>query len=93
MSRKAEAMRMRGLVEKYHQSQISLSQFAADHGVTRGKLHYWVQRFKSSSVNQDSSEVPTSEKFIPIHMPEGTQAEPSYIIINKPCGTQIKIPL
>ncbi|EKF54003.1 hypothetical protein I215_14783 [Galbibacter marinus] len=93
MSRKVKEMRMRKLVSAYHQSGESITQFSSAHGLSRSRLYYWVQRFKDTSMVEVSPEEKMSSNFIPIDLPTGPNPEPSYIIINKPCGTQIKIPL
>jgi len=86
-------MRMRKLVAEYHQSGESLRQFSIDHGISRTKLNYWVKRFKDSSMDEFPTEERISSKFIPIDLSGRSNSESSYIIINKPCGTQIMIPL
>lgn len=93
MSRKVKEMRMRKLVSAYHQSGESLREFSSAHGISRSRLYYWVQRFKEPSMAEVPPEEKMSSKFIPIDLSTGSNPEPSYIIINKPCGTQIKIPL
>lgn len=84
---------MRKLVWAYHQSGESLRQFSSAHGISRSSLYYWIQRFKESSIAEVPPEERVPSKFIPIDLSTGSNPKPSYIIINKPCGTQIKIPL
>ena len=86
-------MRMRKLVWAYHQSGESLREFSSSHCISKSSLYYWVQQFKKSSMAEVPPEEKMSSKFIPIDLSTGSNPEPSYIIINKPCGTQIKIPL
>ncbi len=90
MNRKDNALRMRKLVGDFRNSDMSFNKFAEAHGISRGKLHYWVRRIGS---NIELDAMGESGKFIPLELPVNQTQELRYIIINKPCGTQIKIPL
>ena len=90
MNRKDNASRMGKLVADFRNSEMSFNKFAAAHGISRGKLHYWVKRLDDAP-GLDAIE--NSNHFIPLNIPSGSSGELRYIIINKPCGTQIKIPL
>lgn len=44
MNRKGNAMRMRKLDADFRNSEMSFNNFAVTHGISRGKVHYWVKR-------------------------------------------------
>ena len=81
MNQKDNAIRMRKLVGDFRNSYMSFNKFAEAHGISRGKLHYWVRRF-GSSIELDA--VGESGKFIPLDLPLSNSQELRYIIINKP---------
>ena len=92
MTREEKTLYMRELIAKFHKSGDSIRQFASAHGMSKGKLNYWVQRFKDTRQANVASNEEDTTRFIPLGLPQRQDSEPQYIIINKPCGTQIKIP-
>lgn len=93
MNRKDNAARMLRIVTAFHSSESSLNKFAEIHGISKWKLQYWVRRLGKSSTKGSESLERDQNNFIPIDLPYDNTTEPLYIIINKPCGTQIKIPI
>lgn len=89
MSKSSESARMHKLVSAYHNSGQSQKAFAQSHGLTKGKLHYWIKKFSKESI--PSSE--TSSPFIPLEMTGTEPCSSKVIIIRTTDGLEIQIPM
>ena len=86
MSQQTEACRMKELVCSYHSSGQTQKDFAKAHGLTDGKLHYWIKKFSTPVVEEPIPE------FIPLDLSLPTRGS-KHIIIRTPDGVEIQIPL
>ena len=86
MSKLSESRRMEELVSSYHSSGQSQKDFAKAHGLTEGKLHYWIKKL-SRSVEQE----PLPE-FIPLDVSLPTRGS-KCIVIRTADGMKIQIPV
>ncbi|MCM4156149.1 MULTISPECIES: IS66 family insertion sequence element accessory protein TnpA [Christiangramia] len=86
MTRSSIATEMRKLVDNYYESGQSRSSFARNHGISKGKLCYWIQKFpkeqvikpaKSNfvSLSADPSTTPTSSRSMHIRLGNGVEIE------------------
>ncbi|MAG87674.1 MAG: helix-turn-helix domain-containing protein [Zunongwangia sp.] len=77
---------MRKLVTSYYESGQSQTAFARAHGISKGKLSYWVNKFpreqvtkpaKSNfvSLSADPSTAPTSSRSMHIRLGNGVEIE------------------
>lgn len=73
MNRKDNAMRMRKLVADFRNSEMSFNKFAVTHGISRGKLHYWVKQHGNSTGLEP---IDDSGNFIPLDLPMKTLSPP-----------------
>lgn len=87
------AKKMAALVNAYHKSGESQKSFASTHGVSKGKLNYWIQ--KLSETEKDFA-VDKSSSFMPIAITDSAKHTSSIgkvIIIRLAGGIEIEIPL
>ena len=80
---------MRKLVSAYHSSGQSQKTFARSHGLTKGKLHYWIKKFSKQSPT--ASQVTSS--FIPLEMASTGSSVSRVITIRTSEGLEIQIPM
>jgi len=81
---------MRKLVSQYHLSGQSQREFSSAHGVTEGKLHYWIKKLASSSTDQ-APEATVSKAFVPISITD-VKAD-RILLIRCASGVEIEIPI
>ncbi|MDF0708520.1 MULTISPECIES: IS66 family insertion sequence element accessory protein TnpA [Flagellimonas] len=89
MTRSSIATEMRELVNSYYESGQSQSVFARAHGISKGKLCYWLQKFPREGVAK-----PTKSNFVPLsatHSSRPTSSRSMYIRLGN--GVEIEIPL
>jgi transposase-like protein len=79
---------MHKLVSAYHNSGQSQKTFAQAHGLTEGKLHYWIKKLSKESIPS----LETSS-FIPLEMPHTESSSSKVIIIRTSDGLEIQIPM
>ncbi|MGY5850964.1 IS66 family insertion sequence element accessory protein TnpA [Salegentibacter sp. F14] len=86
MTRSSIATEMRELVNSYYESGQSQTTFARAHGISKGKLSYWVNKFlkekgkkpvKSNFVSLSAapSITPTSSRSMHIRLGNGVEIE------------------
>jgi transposase-like protein len=86
MTRSSIATEMRKLVTSFYESDQNQSAFARAHGISKGKLSYWIQKFpreqvtkpaKSNfvSLSADPSTTPTSSRSVHIRLGNGVEIE------------------
>ncbi len=83
------SQQMRKLVSAYHSSGQSQRSFAQAHGLTEGKLHYWVKKFSK----EPSTGPQGAPSFIPLEVTAPGVPMPSAIMIRMPNGLEIQIPV
>lgn len=86
MSQLSESKRMEQLVSSYHSSGQTQKNFAKAHGLTKGKLHYWIKKLSTPVLEESLPE------FIPLNLSSPT-AVSKCIVIRMPDGMEIQIPL
>lgn len=89
MSNTSTESKMRKLVSQYHVSGQSQREFSSLHGVTEGKLHYWIKKLISSE--DQAPEVSASKSFIPISITDVKSER--IILIRCSSGVEIEIPI
>jgi len=92
MSRKPSlsvTKKMRKLVSLYHISGQSQKSFAQSHGLTEGKLYYWIKKFSKKELSSPEA----SNTFIPIDISEPEESSCKTILIRMPNGLEIEIPI
>ena len=79
------------LVKEYGQSRESQKSFAAAHGLSEGKLHYWIKKLsRPSKVLPPASE----PAFVPIAItPSPSGQTDQVILIRLTSGVEIEIPV
>lgn len=87
MSQLSEAQRMGKLVSSYHRSGQSQKDFAKAHGLTGGKLHYWIKKL---SIPEEQEPLP---EFIPLEVSNFFSRSSKSIIIRMADGMEIQIPV
>lgn len=86
MSQLSESKRMEELVTSYHSSGQTQKDFAKAHGLTEGKLHYWIKKLSTPVVEESLPD------FIPLDLSLPTRGS-KHIIIRMPDGIEIQIPV
>lgn len=86
MSKLSESSRMESLVCSYHSSGQTQKDFAKAHGLTEGKLHYWIKKLSVPREEEPSSE------FIPLDLSLPSRGS-RCIVIHIPGGMEVKIPV
>lgn len=91
MSRRNIASDMAKLVDQYKASGQSKKVFAAFHGVSKGKLHYWIKKLsKPDKVLHLANE----SSFVPIEItPLPSEKTDQAIVIRLTSGVEIEIPV
>ena len=92
MSRKTSVSeKMHKLVSLYHSSGQSQKDFAKVHGLSEGKLHYWIKKFSK----KESTAADTTSSFIPIDISNSQTQEllSKTILIRMANGLEIQIPI
>lgn len=84
MSRLSESKRMEELVSSYHSSDQTRRDFAKAHGVTEGKLYYWIKKLSTPIVEESLPE------FIPLDLSLPIRGS-KHVIIRMPDGMEIQI--
>lgn len=79
---------MRKLVASYYESGQSHSVFARTHGISKGKLSYWIDKFPKK---EDSE--PIKSNFVSLSVPPSTQTSTQSMYIRLGNGVEIEIPL
>lgn len=80
---------MRNLVSLYQSSGQSQKAFAKSHGLTEGKLYYWVKKFSKENTTTSVA----SSSFIPVEMTSTESCSSKAIIIRTSDGLEIQIPM
>ena len=80
---------MRKLVSQYELSGQSQREFSSAHGVTEGKLHYWIKKLALST--DQAPETSVSKVFVPISITD-VKAD-KILLIRYASGVEIEIPL
>lgn len=89
MTRSSIATEMRKLVNSYYESGQSRSAFARDHGISKGKLSYWIQKFPREQVTK-----PAKSNFVSLSAAPSTAPISSRSMhIRLGNGVEIEIPL
>lgn len=88
MSKSSESTRMHKLVSAYHNSGQSQKAFAQAHGLTKGKLHYWIKKLLKESIPS-----PETSSFIPLEMTSRESSSSKVITIRTSDGLEIQIPM
>jgi len=78
------------LVKEFRQSGQSQKEFSSLHGLTEGKLNYWICKFEKSQ-SEDSPSVAPAKQFISIGVTP--LQENRSILIRCQSGVEIEIPL
>ena len=89
MTQSSIASEMQKLVTSYYESGQSQSTFARAHGISKGKLCYWIQKFP-----RKPAEKSTKSNFVPLSAAPSSQPGSSrsmYIRLSD--GVEIEIPL
>jgi len=86
MTKSGNASRMHKLVKQFRDSGLSQKEFAASHGLTTGKLHYWV----SKTARPERSAAPKKD-FVAISVTP--ELEDRNIVIRLKSGVEIEIPV
>ena len=76
------------LVTAYGSSNQTQEVFAASHGISKGKLHYWMKKLSRYSVSQPFTKTPS---FVPIEVTAPQVA--CSILIRCSNGVEIEIPV
>ena len=90
MSKKSNYAQMQKLVLQYQSSGKSQKSFALVHGITEGKLHYWLRKLSADKERGDNS---TGPDFVPLQIAPDSSVEDKAILIQLPNGTSVEIPL
>ena len=80
---------MKELVSVFLNSGQSQKEFAEAHGLTKGKLHYWVKKFSESPTTVSKS----TSSFIPLEVSSSEELQSRTILIRMPNGLEIQIPI
>ncbi|MAO36169.1 MAG: hypothetical protein CMP12_09705 [Zunongwangia sp.] len=89
MTRSSTASKMRKLVIRYYESDQNQSAFARTHGISKGKLSYWIQKFPREQVTK-----PTKSNFVSLSATPSTAPTSSRSMhIRLGNGVEIEIPL
>lgn len=86
MTRSSIATEMRKLVSNYYESGQSQSTFARNHGISKGKLSYWIHRFPRKEVKE-----PVKSNFVALSVPPSTQTSTQSMVIRLGNGVEIEI--
>ena len=78
------------LVRAYGSSNETQEVFAASHGISKGKLHYWMKKLSKSS---DSKPLTKTPSFVPLSVIAPPEQEMRRIIIRCSSGVEIEIPV
>ncbi len=79
---------MRKLVSLYQSSGQSQKAFAQAHGLTEGKLHYWIKKLSKEFIPS-----PQTSSFIPLEMTSTESSSSRVITIRTLDGLEIQIPM
>ena len=90
MKKNANASRMHKLVKEFRDSGLSQKEFAATHGLTPGKMHYWVSKTARVEPSSPPSIVPKKD-FVAISVTP--ELEDRNIVIRLKSGVEIEIPV
>ena len=76
---------MRNLVEAYQSSSMTQEEFSSKHGISKGKLHYWIKKLS----------IPVRERPVPDFIPLDVAPLPvlKSILIRTADGMEIQIPV
>jgi len=89
MTRSSIASEMQKLVTSYYESGQSQSSFARAHGISKGKLSYWIQKFP-----RKPGEKSVKSNFVALSATPSSQLGSSKIMyIRLGDGVEIEIPL
>lgn len=88
MTRSSIASEMQKLVTSYYESGQSQSTFARAHGISKGKLCYWIQKFP-----RKSAEKSRKSNFVPLSATPSSQPTSRIMHIRLGDGVEIEIPL
>ena len=77
---------MESLVKDYHKSSLTQEAFASRHGISKGKLHYWMKKFFKLKHKEPVPE------FIPLEVPLPARGS-KCIVIRMADGMEIQIPV
>ena len=80
---------MSTLVSAFFNSGQSQKEFAEAHGLTKGKLHYWVKKFSEAR----TTEPKVTSSFIPLEVSASEPPLSRTILIRMPNGLEIQIPI
>ena len=91
MSTEPTASDMASLVAQYHQSDQTRKAFAAAHGISLGKLIYWVKKMSKSPEPPTAEDNTTPVNFLPlkVHSSPGSNC----VLIRLDNGVEIQIPM
>jgi transposase-like protein len=78
---------MRKLVTNYYESGQSKSVFARTHGISKGKLSYWIHKFPRKEAKE-----PVKSNFVPLSVPPSAQSSTQSMFIRLGNGVEIEIP-
>jgi len=81
---------MHKLVEEFRESGRSQKEFAAAHGLTPGKMHYWVSKTARPARSASPSAAPKKD-FVAISVTP--ELEDRNIVIRLKSGIEIEIPV
>ena len=85
--RSSIASKMRKLVASYYESVQSQSLFARTHGISKGKLSYWIQKFPRKEDKE-----PVKSNFVSLSVPPSGQSSTQSMVIRLGNGVEIEIP-
>lgn len=89
MSKFSVSKKMRKLVSLYESSGQSQKAFAQSHGLTEGKLHYWIKKLSKESITEPQG----VSSFIPLEVTDSELPASKTILIRMPNGLEIQIPM
>ena len=87
MSRSSISDEMKELVSAFLTSGQSQKEFAESHGLSKGKLHYWVKKFSEASITAPKA----TTSFIPLEVSSSEELQSRTILIRMPDGLEIQI--
>lgn len=90
MTKNGNASRMHKLVKEFRDSGRSQKEFAAAHGLSPGKMHYWVSKTARPERSAPPSIVPKKD-FVAISVTP--QRDNRNIVIRLKSGVEIEIPI
>jgi hypothetical protein len=90
MTKKGNASRMHKLVKEFRDSGRSQKEFAAAHGLSEGKMHYWVSKLARAGRPAPPS-IAAKKDFVAISVTP--ELEDRNIVIRLKSGVEIEIPV